>query len=296
MSLFVAANREAFGVEPICRALQISPATVRSSLSRPPTRRNIDDAMLEGRIQTIFDDNYKVYGRRKIKAALVRELGLVVDKDRVGRLMAELGIRGATRGRKVFTTKADPTAVRAPDLVKRHFEADRPNALWVTDFTYVRTWAHMAYVAFIIDVYARHIVGWSVSTSMKTELVSSALEQALWKRGVLPAGLVAHSDAGSQYTAIRYTERLQEIGARPSIGTVGDSYDNAMAESTIGLYKTELTKPQGPWRNAEQLELATLLYVEWFNRQRIHSEIGNITPIEAEANFYQQQRLLPSLE
>ena len=273
------------GLEPICKVLQVSPASVRSVLRRPPSDRAVADAALEPLIKAIFDANYKVYGCVKIKEALVREHGLVVDKDRVNRLMRRVGIRGVVRGRRVFTTRSDPTHSRAPDLVKRDFTATRPNELWVTDFTYVATWSGMVYVAFIIDVYSRFIVGWSISTTMRTELVMAALEQAVWRRHTVLAGLVAHSDAGSQYTSIRYTARLAEIGAEASIGTVGDSYDNAMAESTIGLYKSEFVWAQGPWATMEELELATLLYVEWFNQRRLHGRIGLITPAEKEARY-----------
>ena len=295
MTAFVIAHRDDYGLEPICRELQVAVSAVRSCLDRPISARDLADEGLKPKIAQIFEDNYRVYGRRKIKAALVREYGLVVDRDRIGRLMAELGIRGMRRGRQPFTTKPDKTAPRAPDLVKRHFKATRPDALWVSDFTYVSTWSGFVYSAFIIDVYARMVVGWRVSTTMTTDLVMDALEQAVWTRRRPLDGLVAHSDAGSQYVAIRYTERLAEIGARPSIGTVGDSYDNSLAESFNGLYKNELIKPQGPWRNAEQVELATLAYVEWFNTRRLHSEIGNVPPSEAEADYYHHHRLDPTV-
>lgn len=295
MTAFVVAHREEFGLEPICRVLQVAPSAVRSALARPISARDLADEALKPKIAQVFEDNYRVYGRRKIKAALAREYGLVVDRDRLGRLMADLGIRGMRRGRQPFTTKPDKTNPRAPDLVKRHFSATRPDALWVSDFTYVSTWSGFVYVAFIVDVYARRVVGWRVSTSMSTDLVMDALEQAIWARRRPVDGVVAHSDAGSQYTAIRYTERLAEIGARPSIGTVGDSYDNALAESFNGLYKNELIKPQGPWRNAEHVELATLTYIEWFNTRRLHSEIGNVPPAEAEADYYHHHRPDPTV-
>lgn len=252
--------------------------------------RDVADEALKPKIRQLFDDNYQVYGRRKIKAGLKREYGLIVDHDRVARLMKQLGIQGVRRGRPVFTTRQDPTASRAPDLVKRQFKATAPNQLWVSDFTYVSTWSGFVYVAFIIDVYSRLIVGWRVSTTMATTMVMDALEQAVWLRQTLLTNVIAHSDAGSQYTSIRYTERLAEIGARPSIGTVGDSYDNALAESFNGLYKTELIKRQGPWRNAEHVETATLGYVQWFNYRRLHSELGDIPPAEHETNHYAQTR------
>ena len=295
MTAFVAAHREEFGLEPICRVLQVSASSVRSCLARPISARDLADEALKPKIAQLFEDNYRVYGRRKIKAGLVREHGLVVDKDRIGRLMAELGIRGMRRGRQPFTTKPDKANPRAPDLVKRAFVAEAPDRLWVSDFTYVSTWSGFVYVSFIIDVYARVVVGWRVSTSMSTDLVMDALEQAVWARRRALKGLIAHSDAGSQYTAIRYTERLAEIGARPSIGTVGDSYDNSLAESFNGLYKNELIKPQGPWRNAEHVELATLTYIDWFNNRRLHSEIGHRPPAEAEADYYRSRRQDPTV-
>ena len=291
MTAFVVANRDTFGLEPICRMLQIATSTVRSCLARPISAREIADEVLKPKIRGLFDDNYQVYGRRKIKAGLRREYGLTVDKDRIARIMAELGIRGASRSRSMITTRADTTSPRAPDLVKRRFEADRPNELWVSDFTYVATWSGFVYAAFIIDVYSRMIVGWRVASSMTTDLVMDALNMAVWtRRACLINGVIAHSDAGSQYVSIAYTERLAEIGARPSVGTVADSYDNALAEAVNALYKTELIKRQGPWRNAEHVELATLAYVEWFNHRRLHSEIGDIPPAESEDMYYRQQR------
>lgn len=278
-----------WGFEPICRVLEVSPSTVRSHLARPPCARRVADEVLKVEIRRIFDENYRVYGIRKIRAVLRRE-GSRVAKNRVARLMRELGIQGVVRGRRFRTTIPDAGHVRAEDLVKRDFTAPGPNRLWVMDFTYVPTWAGMAYVAFIIDVYSRMIVGWHLATNMRTELVMTALEHAVWRRDTLLDELITHSDAGSQYTAIRFTDRLEEIGARPSIGTVGDSYDNAMAESVIGLYKTELVWAQGPWRTAEELELATLLYVEWFNTHRLHGEIGDRPPAEAEADHYRQTK------
>jgi putative transposase len=286
----VVANRDQFGLEPICRVLQVAASAVRACLARPITIRDLADEALKPKIRQLFDDNYQVYGRRKIKAGLKREYGLIVDHDRVARLMKQLGIQGVRRGRPMFTTRQDPAAIRAPDLVKRQFTATAPNQLWVSDFTYVSTWSGFVYVAFIIDVFSRLIVGWRVSATMATTMVMDALEQAVWLRQTLLTDVIAHSDAGTQYTSIRYTERLAEIGARPSIGTVGDSYDNALAESFNGLYKTELIKRRGPWRNAEHVETATLGYVQWFNHRRLHSELGDIPPAEHEANHYAQTR------
>ena len=291
MIAFVVAHRDTFGLEPICRVLQVATSTVRSCLARPISAREIADEVLKPKIRRLFDDNYQVYGRRKIKAGLRREYGLIVDKDRVARIMAELGVRGASRTRSIVTTRSDTTSPRAPDLVKRRFTAQRPNQLWVSDFTYVATWSGFVYAAFIIDVYSRMIVGWRVASTMTTDLVMDVLNMAAFtRRTTMIGGVIAHSDAGSQYTSVAYTERLAELNARPSIGTVGDSYDNALAEAVNALYKTELIKRQGPWRNAEHVELATLAYVEWFNHRRLHSEIGDIPPAEMEANHYHHQR------
>jgi putative transposase len=202
--------------------------------------------------------------------------------------MRTLGIAGVVRGKTRRTTIADPIADRAPDLVQRRFTATRPNQLWVSDFTYVAAWSGTVYVALVIDVFSRLIVGWRTATSMRTELVLDALEMAIWRRASLLDGLICHSDAGSQYTSIRYTERLAEIGAASSVGTVGDSYDNSLAESTIGLYKTELIRRHGPWRTLEEVELATLAYVDWYNHRRLHSQIGNLPPAELETTYYRQ--------
>lgn len=234
--------------------------------------------------------NYSVYGRRKLWKAAKRA-GIDVGRDRVARLMATQGIRGASRAKKHFTTKADPAAVRAPDLVKRNFTATRPDALWVADFTYCSTWSGIVYVAFAVDVYSRRIVGWKAARSMSAALVVDALNMAAWsRRHTSLEGLICHTDAGSQYTSIAYTDRIDEVGAAPSIGTVGDSYDNALAESAIGLYKTELhrnpaalAKNGGPWRGLDDLEIATCGWVSWFNEERLHSELDDRTPAEAEA-------------
>jgi putative transposase len=235
----------------------------------------------------VWEEYFQVYGARKCWKQLRRE-GHHVGRDRVARLMRELGISGVVRGKAKRTTIPEQRAVRPPDLVNRNFRAARPNALWVSDFTYVPTWSGTVYVAFVVDVYSRYIVGWRAATSMRTELVLDALEMAIWRRDELLDGLVCHSDAGSQYTSIRYTERLAEIGAAPSVGSVGDPIDNAVAESTIGLYKTELIRRRGPWRNVDEVELATLTYVDWFNHRRLHAEIGDVPPAELEATHYRQ--------
>lgn len=281
---YIDAHRDEFGVEPICDTLQFAPSTYYAAKSRLPSARAIADAALKIVLLALWTANYKVYGVRKMwKAA--RRAGHDIGRDQVARLMADLGIQGVRRGAKVRTTKADAKAGRPPDLVKRKFSATRPDALWVTDLTYVPTWAGMVYVCFIVDVFSRTIVGWRVATNMATEMVLDALEMARWARGTRLEGLVCHSDAGSQYTSIRYGERLAEIGAIPSIGSIGDSYDNALAESVNGLYKTELIRKQGPWRNVDDVELATLGWVHWFNATRLHESLGDIPPAEFEANW-----------
>ena len=237
--------------------------------------------------------NYSVYGRRKLTKA-ARRAGYDVGRDQVARLMAQAGIRGATRAKTRLTTKADPSAGRAPDLVKRNFSATRPDELWVADFTYCSTWSGIVYVAFVIDVYSRRLVGWKAARSMTANLVVDALDMAAWtRRGTSLEGLVCHTDAGSQYTSIAYTERLCDVGAVPSIGTVGDSFDNAMAESVMGLFKTELHRNPaalaangGPWKGLSDLETATCGWVSWFNTERLHSELGDATPAEVEAAYY----------
>jgi putative transposase len=286
----VAAHRH-HGVVPICRVLQVAPSGVRSAMSRPVCARRLADDAIKPTLVEVFDANYRVYGRRKMKAALRREHGINLDKDRIARLMAELGIRGATRTKTTVTTRSDRNSQRAPDLVNRRFHAGRPNQLWVCDFTYVATWSGFAYTAFITDVYSRMIVGWRTASSMTADLVTDALEMAIFsRRHQLLRGVIAHSDAGSQYVSVAYTQRLAEIHALASIGSTGDSYDNALAESVNGLYKTELIRRQGPWRHAEHVELATLTYVDWFNNRRLHSELGDIPPAEFEHDYYARTR------
>ncbi len=286
---YIDTHRDRFGVEPILHALEVAPSTYYCAKARRPSRRALSDAALKPRILKLWKDNYEVYGVRKLTKALRRE-GVTVGRDQVGRLMAELGIAGMVRGKSKRTTKADPSAVRAPDLVKRHFTATEPNRLWLSDFTYVPTWSGTVYVAFIIDAFSRAIVGWKAATTMRTDLVLDALEMAIWARGRDLLGLVAHSDAGSQYTALRYTERLAEIGAAPSIGTVGDSYDNALAETVNGLYKNELIHRRGPWRTADDIEVATAAWVHWWNTARLHGACGDVPPAEYEAAWRQARR------
>lgn len=284
---YIDQHRTEFGVEPICKTLQVAPSMYYASKTRPPSKRAVEDAQLVGEVERVWESNYRVYGRRKVWAQLNRE-GIPIGRDRAARLMRAAGIAGMTRGRKVRTTRSDPAATRAPDLVDRNWMVTDPNRVWVTDFTYVATWSGMAYVAFVIDVYSRRVVGWRVAASMRTDLVLDALEHAIWARDDRLDGLICHSDAGSQYCAIRYTERLAEIGAAPSIGSVSDPIDNAVAESTIGLYKNELIHRRGPWRTIDDIEYATLEYVDWFNHRRLHGEIGHVPPAELEATHYLQ--------
>ena len=297
---FTDGHKARFGVEPICRVLSqhgcpIAPSTSYDAVRRPPSARARREERLRAAITRVHQDNYGVYGARKVWLALNRE-GIPVARCTVERLMRELGLAGARRGKRRRTTVPDPAAARPADLVQRRFHRPAPDRLWVADFTYVPTWSGMVYVAFVIDAYSRRIVGWRAATSMRTALVLDALEQAIWTRqrggASSMAGLICHHDAGSQYTSIAFTERLAAAGAQPSVGSAGDAYDNALAESVIGLYKTELIKPRGPWRTAEQVELATLHYIDWFNRQRLFEACGDIPPAELEATYYRQNAVL----
>lgn len=267
--------------------LQVAPSTYYAAKSRTPSSRELRDAVMTQVLMTLWILNRKVYGAHKLWRAAQRA-GHDIGRDQVARLMRKMEIHGVTRKRRIFTTVSDPDAVRAMDLVKRNFITARPNALWVTDLTYVPTRSGMAYVCFIVDAFSRRIVGWRVAANMKTDMVLDALEMARRDRGTSLLGLIAHSDAGSQFTSVRFTERLDEIGARPSIGTVADSFDNALAETINGLYKAELV--YGPdangWDDVDHLELATLSWVHWFNHDRLHSHCGDIPPAEHEAAFY----------
>jgi putative transposase len=307
---FIDAHRHRFGVEPICRVLtehgcKIAPSTYYASKTRPLSRRAVADAALVAEIRRAHGEVGRgLYGARKVWHQLRRE-GIEVARCTIERLMRAEGLQGARRGRRFVTTRPDSAMVRPPDLVQRTFRASRPNELWVVDFTYVATWSGMAFTAFVTDVFSRRIVGWRTAASMPTELPLDALEMALWARartGETVNGLVHHSDAGTQYTSIRYSDRLADAGAVASIGSVGDSFDNAMAESVIGLYKTECVRHEGPWRGVDDLELATLSWVHWFNEVRLHSALGHVPPIEFETQHYRhinprQQPLLgePSL-
>jgi putative transposase len=289
MTAFIDDNRHRWGVEPICRVLQFAPSTYYAAKKRAPAARTLRDDDLEAQILRVYEENYRVYGARKVWAQLTRE-GIAVARCTVERLMRSLGLKGATRGRTHRTTIAgDDAGARPADLVERAFSASAPDKLWLADVTYVRTWAGFVYVAFVIDCYARMIVGWQVSRSLRAELCLDALEHAIWARqGRRLDGLVHHSDRGSQYLSIRYTERVAEIGAVTSVGSRGDSYDNALAESVIGLYKTELIRKNGPWRALDDVELKTLEWIDWWNHRRLLEPIGWIPPAEAEAAYYSQ--------
>ncbi len=276
MTRYIDENRGRFGVEPICTTLQIAPSTYYAAKRRPPSARALSDATLKPELSRIHEDNFGVYGARKLWRQLLRE-GIRVGRDRVARLMRELGIAGVVRGKLKRTTVPAAVAERPGDLVERRFRAVAPNRLWVADLTYVRTWSGFCYVAFIIDVFSRRIVGWRVSTSLRTDLALDALEMAIWARRTEDLdGLVHHSDRGVQYLAIRYTERLAEAGAVGSVGSKGDSFDNALAETVNGLYKAELIWQRGPWRTADDVELATLAWVDWWNHRRLHGACGDV--------------------
>jgi putative transposase len=293
MVAFVNAHRDQYGVEPICAVLPMAPSTYyrhqgrHIDPSRRPTRAQRDDA-LRGEIQRVWDANYQVYGPRKVWRQLRRE-GHRVARCTVRRLMRAMGLAGAVRGRTWITTTQPSTNAGPADLVDRAFVATRPNQLWVSDFTYVATWNGFAYVAFVVDVFARRIVGWRVSRSLRTDFVLDALEQAIYARtGDRLVGLVHHSDRGTQYLSMRYTDRLADAGIAPSVGSRGDAYDNALAESVIGLFKTEVIRRLGPWRSLEAVEFATLAWVDWFNTRRLLEPIGYLPPAEYEARYYQQ--------
>ena len=294
MTAFIDDHKNVYGVEPICSVLPIAPSTYYEQKARQvdPSRlpeRTRRDAALMVEIKRVFNENRLVYGARKVWRQLNRE-GFPVARCTVERLMRQMGLQGDVRGKKVRTTIPDEVAARPADLVERDFTASHPNQLWVADLTYVVTWAGFVYVAFVIDVFSRMIVGWRVSRSLRSDLALDALEQALWARPE-SRELIHHSDRGVQYVSISYTERLAEAGIEPSVGSVGDSYDNALAETIIGLYKTELIYKDGPWRGVEQVELKTLDWVDWFNNLRLFGPIGNIPPAEYEALYYQHQEV-----
>ncbi len=292
MAQFIEANRDRYGVESICSVLPIAPSTFyeREARRRDPDRlpaRVKRDTELRVEIDRVWHENRQVYGAKKVWKQLNRE-GFGVARCTVARLMRDMGLQGVVRGKKFKTTIPDEAVLRPPDLVERDFSATRPNALWVGDLTYVATWRGFVYVAFVIDVFSRKIVGWRVTNSLRTDIALDALEQALWSRSDTE-GLVHHSDRGVQYLSIRYTERLAEAGIEPSVGSIGNSYDNALAESVIGLFKTEVIRREGPWKGLDDVEFATLDWVCWYNEKRLLEPIGHITPAEFEQMYYQNQ-------
>lgn len=290
---FIDRHRAALRVESICRVLQFAPSAYYERKKqaatpelRSPRRKN--DETLRTAIRRVWDDNFQVYGVRKVWHELVRE-GFVVARCTVERLMRSMGLQGAVRGKAKRTTISSDRDIRPLDLVHRNFIADHPNQLWVADFTYVATWKGFVYVAFVIDVFSRMLVGWRAATSMSTELTLDALEQALWARKI-KGKLIHHSDRGSQYVAIRYTERLLEAGVEASVGSVGDAYDNALAETINGLFKAELIRRRGPWKGIEDVEYATLEWVHWFNTKRLLEPIGYVSPSEFEMQYYSRHQ------
>jgi transposase InsO family protein len=288
MIAYINQNRHRYGVEPICRLLPIAPSTYYQAKRRPTSARALRDRQLKAEITRVHAEHFGVYGARKVWRQLHREQ-IAVARCTVERLMGELGLRGAVRGKTRRTTTPDAAAARPADLVARDFAAQRPNQLWVADLTYVATWSGFVYVALVIDAFSRFIVGWQASRSLRTGLALDALEMAIWRRQAQLEGLVHHSDRGSQYLAIRYTERLAEAGAVTSVGSRGDSYDNALAETIIGLYKTELIRRRGPWKGLDEVEYATLEWVDWFNHRRLLEPIGHIPPAEFEAAYWTRE-------
>ena len=287
MIAYIDAQRDVLGVEPICACLPIAPSTYYAAKSRPPSARFLRDQALLCEIRRIYEKSRRRYGARKVWHQLHRE-GITCGRCTVERLMRADGLKGVVRGGKVFTTCPDTTTERPDDLVQRDFTAVAPNRLWVADLTYVRTWAGFVYVAFVIDAFSGLICGWQASRSLRTDLALDALEMALWARRGAGQDLIHHSDRGVQYLSIRYTERLEEAGIEPSVGSRGDSYDNALAESTIGLYKAEVVRHEGPWKGLDDIEYATLEWVDWFNHERLLERIGYVPPAEFEEEYYRQ--------
>ena len=282
MIAYIDEHKGRVGVEPICRHLPIALSTYYAAKSRPPSTRALRDEQLKAEIARIHAANFGVYGARKVWRQLHRQ-GIAVARCTVERLMRELGLEGVRRGKTRRTTVPEEAAARPADLVERDFSASGPNELWVADLTYVATWSGFVYVAFVVDAFSRFIVGWQISRSLRADLALDALEMAIWARREDLDGLVHHSDRGSQYLSIRYTERLGEAGAVTSVGSRGDSYDNALAETIIGLYKTELIRRRGPWKGIDDVEFGTLEWVDWFNHRRLLEPTGDVPPAEFEA-------------
>jgi putative transposase len=287
MITYIDRHKDRYGVEPICRVLPIAPSTYHAARRWPPSARRRRDEQLKIEIRRVHAEHFGVYGARKVWRQLHRE-GITAARCTVERLMGELGLEGVRRGKTYKTTTPD-AAARPADLVERDFSAQQPNQLWVADLTYVATWSGFVYVAFVIDAFSRFIVGWQASRSLRTDLALDALEMAIWRRRGGLDGLVHHSDRGSQYLAIRYTERLAEAGAVTSVGSRGDSYDNALAETIIGLYKTELIRRRSPWKGIDDVEYATLEWVDWFNHRRLLEPIGHVPPAEFEAAYWRSE-------
>jgi putative transposase len=286
---FINEYLERWGIEPICTALQVAPSTYYAAVSRLPSTRQLSDQRLNVEIARVHRANFGVYGIEKVWRQLNRE-GITIGRDRVARLMDEMELSGVVRGKKKRTTWPPEVSTRPADLVERQFTAAAPNQLWVADLTYVSTWSGFVYVAFVIDVFSRFIVGWRVSNSLHADLALDALEMAIWRRQHADlTGLIHHSDRGVQYLSIRYTERLAEAGAVCSVGSRGDSYDNALAEAVNGLYKAEVIRKSGPWRSLEHVELATAEWVDWWNNRRLHGAIGDVPPAEFEADYHRQR-------
>ena len=288
MIAYLDQHKDRYGVEPICRVLPIAPSTYYHATRRPASARAVRDAKLKAEIARVHAEHFGVYGARKVWRQLHRE-GITVARCTVERLMGELHLEGVRRGKPRRTTMADTAAAQPADLVERDFSAVGPNQLWVADLTYVATWSGFVYVALVIDAFSRFIVGWQASRSLRTDLALDALEMAIWRRQAELDGLVHHSDRGSQYLSIRYPERLAEAGAVTSVGSRGDSYDNALVETIIGLYKTELIRRRGPWNGLDQVEYATLEWADWFNHRRLLEPIGHVPPAEFEAAFWREE-------
>jgi transposase InsO family protein len=295
MILFIDQMRDRFGVELLCRVLRpavsgfLSARGYRAAKTRMPSVRQLRDELLVPEVARLHAENYGVYGRRKMHA-LMRRQGWQIGRDQTARLMKLAGVEGVRRSKRTSTTISDAAAVKPGDLVNRRFTAMAPRRLWVADITYVATWSGFAYVAFVTDVFSRRIVGWRVAATLKADILPlQALDMAAWDAGGDLAGLVHHADHGSNYLAVVYTDRILELGATPSTGSVGDSYDNALAEAVNGLFKTELIRRRGPWRTVEQVELATLEWVWWWNNSRLHGELDYRTPVEVEKAYYSDE-------
>jgi putative transposase len=284
---FIDGHRDRWSVKAMCAVLEFSERTYYAAKRRPPSKRAIGDEAHQIEIRRVWDANYRCYGPRRVYKQLRRE-GYRIARCTVERLMVDMGLRGVQRGKRRYTTVPDHSSPRAPDLVGRNFCAERPNELWLADVTYVSTWEGWSYVAFILDVFSRMIVGWQITDHLRTDLVLDALEMAIWRRDVTDAELRHHSDAGCQYTSFRYTDRLREAGIAASIGSIGDSYDNAMAEALNGTFKAELVHLHGPWRTRAQFEHAAIDWIDWYNTRRLHSAIGDIPPVEHETSWYRQ--------